>query len=135
MPNLEKEFYEALHGGPFKTLSEQQLQYKVPFLIWANYDIPEQTVACTSLNYLGRYLLEAADIELPPYYQFLKELEENIPSLNAMGYYSVSQQSFLPLDQARGQEAQWLKKYQEIQYNGLFDRKSRNESFFGRYMS
>ncbi len=65
LPKIETEFYEELHGGPYETLTEQTLQYTVPFVIWANYDIPEQTVEKTSLNYLGRYLLEAAGIDLP----------------------------------------------------------------------
>lgn len=130
LPNVEKEFYNELFDSAFETLDEQQLQYTVPFFIWANYDIPEQTVACTSLNYLGRYLLETAGITLPPYYRFLKELEEVIPSVNANGYYSVSNQMYLPLNEAQGEEAEWLNKYAILQYNGLFDKKGRSSVFF-----
>lgn len=130
MPNIEKAFFGEVFDSSFSTLQEQQLQYTVPFVIWANYDIPEQTVGCTSLNYLGRHLLETAGLPLPPYYQFLKELESVIPAVNANGYYSVSQQTYLPLEEAQGEEARWLNRYAQLQYNGLFDKKGRSDVFF-----
>ena len=130
-PQVEGDFFEEVHGGPFETLSEQMLQYTVPFFLWANYDIPEQQVECTSLNYLGRYLLEAAGLELPPYYRFLKELEAVIPAVNGMGYYSVSSREYLPVDQAEGEEADWLNRYAILRYNGLFERKQQSSVFFG----
>ena len=133
-PPVEGDFFQEVHGGPFETLSEQQLQYTIPFFIWANYDIPEKTVDCTSLNYLARYLLETAGLELTPYYRFLEDMEEAIPSMNALGYYSVSQQTYLPLDEAEGEEARWLNRYQILQYNSLFDDSNPSEHFWGQYM-
>lgn len=133
-PQVEGDFFEEVHGGSFEDLSQQQLQFKIPFFVWANYELPEQTVPCTSLNYLGRYLLEAAGLELPPYYQFLKELEKHIPSVNAMGYYSLSRGTYLPVGQAEGEEALWLNRYAVMQHNGLFDRQDKSRHFFGRYL-
>lgn len=133
-PQVEGDFFQEVHGGAFETLPEKMEQYMVPFLVWANFDIPEQTVECTSLNYLGRYLLETAGLELPPYYQFLKELEQAVPAVNALGYYSISQQTFLPLEDAQGEEAKWLNDYAMVQYNNLFDQKNRNPLFFQNYL-
>ena len=130
-PRVENELYEELHGGALNTLDEKLLLYKVPFFLWANYDIAQQEVDCTSLNYLGYYLLELAGLEIPPYFQFLGTLQEHIPSVSANGYYSVSQQCFLPVSQAEGEEAQWLLMYQQLQYNSLFDSKNRSTHFFG----
>ena len=129
-PRLEEEFYEEVHGGSFDTLDEQQLKYKVPFFIWANYDIEEQYVECTSLNYLSNYLYEAAGMELPSYNLFLKDLQEVIPAMNANGYYSLSKGKFLTYDEAEGEEAEWLEKYQILQYNSIFDEENRSEVFF-----
>lgn len=133
-PQVEGDFYLEAHGGAYETLEEQMLQYSVPFFIWANYDIPEQTVECTSLNYLGRYLLEAAGLELPAYYQFLKELEEAIPAVSAQGYYSRSAGTYLPLKEAQGDEADWLSRYGYLQYNSMFDKNGRSDYFFGQYI-
>lgn len=134
LPGIEKSFYEELYGGSFETLDSQMLQYTVPFFIWANYDIAEQNIPCTSLNYLGRYLLEAAGIPLPPYYQFLKEAESVIPAVSALGYYSNSAQSYLPCQEAQGEEALWLARYEALQYNALFDRNGLSEHFFGSHI-
>ncbi len=133
LPQIEPAFYEELYGGSFDTLDRQILKYTVPFFVWANYDIPEQTIPCTSLNYLGRYLLEAAGIDLPPYYQFLKEAEAVIPAINTMGYYSKSAQAFLPADAAQGTEAEWLSRYEILQYNAMFDNNP-SEVFFGNHI-
>lgn len=133
-PKVEEDFFMEVHGGRFESLSEQLLQYTVPFFIWANFGIEEQTVSCTSLNYLARYLLEAAGIELSPYHAFLKDMEQVIPSLNADGYYSQSAGDYLPLEDAEGEEAQWLRYYQYLQYNAMFDKEDLSEVFFGQYL-
>ncbi len=96
-------------------------QYMVPFFVWANYDIEEQYVTCTSLNYLCNYLYKATDIALPAYNQFLNDLEAQIPSINMLGYYSVSKGRYIPIKEATGTEKEWLEKYQIFQYNTLFD--------------
>ena len=133
-PKVEKEFYEALHGGEFQSLQEQQLRHTVPFFIWANYDIAETETQITSLGYLGRHLLDAAGIPLPPYYQFLKEAEEEIPAVNSLGYFSKLRNTYKPIDEAVGTEKEWLDKYQTLQYNNLFDGKNRSPLFFGQYL-
>lgn len=135
LPDLEWELYQTLHGGDFETLDEQMQRYTVPFFIWANFDIPEAEAVFTSLNYLSNHLLKAAGLPLPPYQQFLAEMEEQIPAVNALGYYSKSRQAFLPLRDAEGEEAQWLHRYGLVQYNALFDAKHRNETFFGPFIT
>lgn len=134
-PKVETEFYEELHGGGFDTLEEQIQQYKIPFVIWANYDIAEQFVECTSINYLSRYLMETAGFELSPYHQYLKEAEEVIPAMNSLGYYSIEKNKFVTFDEAEGEEAAWLEKHSVLQYNNMFDPKHRNNLFFGQYIS
>ena len=122
LPDLPMEFYEEVHGGSFDTLDEQMLTYSVPFLIWANFDIPEQRLECTSLNYLSGYLLKTAGITQSPYYHFLSELEKDIPAMNALGYYSKSRGSFVPYEIASGTEADGLNNYAILQYYHLFEK-------------
>ena len=133
-PKVETEFYEELNGGSFDTLENRMLQYKIPFFIWANFDIPEQTVDCTSISYLGRYLLENAGLDLPAYYSMLKDIEQLIPAINAYGYYSKAQERFIPLDEATEAEENMLLLYQTIQYNNLHDKEHRSEELYGQYM-
>ena len=63
-PTLEDEFYDFL-VGPFdeRTFEEQMRSFITPFYIWANYDIPEQTVEHVSANYLPNLLLDVAGLE------------------------------------------------------------------------
>lgn len=134
LPQLDSEFYEELLKGNFDTLDEKQKKYTVPFFIWANFDIEEKNIPCSSLNYLGYYLLECAGLELPPYYRFLREMESVVPAVNILGYYSVENGSFIPVSEATGEELEWLEIYQCIQYNGMFDKNKLSPSFFGNYM-
>ena len=65
LPDLDDSFYDTLLGEKTENLEGEALEqlYKVPFLIWANYDIEEQTIERTSNNYLGTYLAEVAGLE------------------------------------------------------------------------
>ena len=109
-------------------------QNKIPFMMWANYDIEEKYVECTSINYLSRYMLEGAGIELPAYHKFLKDMENVVPAMNALGYYSLSKGDFIPCDKAEDEEAAWLNQYEALQYNNLFDTENRDEELFGQYI-
>lgn len=131
LPNVEAEFFTELHGKPLETLDELAKKRTVPFFVWANYDIPEKTLEeNTCLSYLSLYLLEAAGIELPPYYQFLQQMEDVVPSMNNQGYYSRFQGCMIPYKDAAGEEKAWLDQYAMMQYHNLFDGENRNEIFF-----
>lgn len=134
MPSIEQGLYNKLSGNTLETLEGQMDQYTVPFFIWANYDIPEETVELTSLNYLSNLLLEYAGVGLHGYHAALEEIRAVIPAVNANGYYSVSQGKFLPLEDAQGAEKEALERYACLQYNDLFDGKHRDERLFGRFM-
>ncbi len=130
LPSLEEEFYEEVHGGSFDTLDEQELKYTVPFFIWANYDIEEQEVSLTSLNYLSTYVMEVAGLQKSAYQEFLSDVMEVIPAINSQGYYSLANGCFMDVDDAEGEEAEMLLKYWQIQYNGMFDGDNRSQVFF-----
>lgn len=130
LPNLDQCFYEELHGGAFDTLHEQMKQYMVPFFVWANYQIDGRDVGLTSLNFLSNYIFEAANLPLPAYNAFLKDVQTVIPAMNAYGYYSEANGCFLPYGEATGEEASWLEKYRILQYNAIFDKGNRSNVFF-----
>ncbi len=131
-PSLNSNFYEILNGKGLSglTLEELEALYTVPFFIWTNYDTPEETVEITSLNFLSTMALERAGIDLPAYNQFMSELMEVIPAINTRGYYSLSEAKYLHLEDATGEEAEWISTYQSLQYNGLFDSRNTSEIFY-----
>lgn len=128
-PRIDENFYGQLNGADTSTLDGQQKRYLVPFFVWANYDIDEQRVDCTSLNYLSSYVYETAGIPLPPYQRFLSDMAEHIPAINANGYYSKTAGGFVAPEDAPEDEKEWLQLYEQLQYNCVFD-KQRNETLF-----
>ena len=58
-PTLEQEFLDKAYGFTQDNMSmEQYMQkFKTPFLFWANYDLPDEEIPTSSLNFLGQYLL------------------------------------------------------------------------------
>lgn len=131
-PSLTNNFYEILNGKGLSGLTLEELQdlYTVPFFIWTNYDTPEEQVQMTSLNYLSTMMLERAGIDLTAYHQFMQDFMEVIPAINSRGYYSKETGEYLHIDEAMGVEAEWILKYQSLQYNGMFDTKNTSEVFF-----
>lgn len=132
-PKLADSVYEKMYDSSFETIDEKQLKYKVPFLVWTNYNIENQFVEQTSLNYLSSYLLKAANIEMSPYNSFLDDVEKIIPAINANGYYSKSKQKWLTVDEAEGLEQETLLQYQYLQYNSIFA-KDQSSFFFSNYI-
>lgn len=131
-PSLNRNFYSILNGKGLSglTMAELEALYTVPFFIWTNYDTPEETVEITSLNFLSSLALERAGVDLPPYNQFMLELMEVIPAINARGYYSLEKGKYVHIEDAMGKELEWITKYETLQYNGLFDTKNKSSIFF-----
>ena len=69
-----------------------------------------------SANYLGAAVLECAGTELPPYYQFLLELQKKYPVISRG-----------KMNEMKGNEM--IKQYQMLQYNHLMERNYLKELF------
>ena len=132
-PQVATNFYTEMLGGAFEDVdvSTAQQRQEVPFLLWANYDIPEEEGVVTSLNYLSTLLMEAAELPLTGYQTFLSSLRQEVPALNAVGY--LDRQEVWRRDrESLSESAQTaLEAYEMLQYNQLFDsRADRLEDFF-----
>ncbi len=131
-PSLNSSFVRSLNGKGLSglTLSELEELFSVPFFVWTNYDSEEEDGITSSLNYLHTIAYKKAGIEGTPYDAFLADLQEVIPSMNARGYYSISQGKYIHYSDATGEEAEWIKKYRILQYNNMFGKSDRSEYFF-----
>ncbi|MBQ6787164.1 MAG: sulfatase-like hydrolase/transferase [Lachnospiraceae bacterium] len=85
-----------LNGKSSSTLSleDETLRYKVPFFIWANYDIAEASNIETSPNFLGNKVLEAAGIPLSDFRGYLAELEQSYPVVSSIRAEDASGNSY-----------------------------------------
>lgn len=99
-----------------QTYEQQQQRQKMPFFIWANYDIQEQTNVEISLNYLNILLFETAGLQLDEYQTFRKNLwQGQIPMMNAVGYRN-DDGDLVEYDDAPEEIQNLLNEYQNIQY-------------------
>lgn len=132
LPSLKTKFFKSLNGKGLSGLSLEELQdlYTVPFMIWTNYDTEEAEVEISSINYLATLALERAGLPLPAYNQFLMDMMEHIPAINSRGYYSISEGGYKYLEEAEGEEAEWINKYEILQYNNMFGFKEQSKLFF-----
>ena len=108
----------ALHQKTASSLTEEEesLRYQVPFFIWANYDMNEQTHVETSVNYLGVKTLEAAGLPLPAFFSFLADQQQTVPVLSAGNVKLSDSAASHPQD-----PKDLLQNYQTLQYYLLFD--------------
>ncbi|MCR4892224.1 MAG: LTA synthase family protein [Lachnospiraceae bacterium] len=90
--------------------------YRVPFVIWANYDIEEGQGIETSANYLGNLVLKAAGIPLSRYRTRIDEFSQKYPVLTAVR--SVDDKGVTK--QMDGRDPVY-EDYVKLQYYELFD--------------
>ena len=112
-PELSDAFCAEIGAG------SAQDRYKVPWLIWKNYDDEAQEIPLTSLNYLPAIRLESIGAEVPPYFSFLNAARSALPALNSYG--CVAGGESLPQDALQGEAADVLADYRILQYANVFD--------------
>lgn len=105
--------------------------YQVPFILWANYDIPEDEVEAMSLNYLGGYLLQTAGLPMTDYQKYLDGLSEEYPVVTANFYADFKDGSLTFREWSQEEENSSLDDYRILQYNNLVDFHNRISGFFG----
>lgn len=109
-----------LNGKSSSTLTfeEEALRYKVPFFIWANFDINEEANVETSPNFLGNKVLEEAGIPLSDYRSFLADLEKKYPVISSIRTEDATGTSSEITEVQKD-----LNDYAILQYYYLLDRK------------
>ena len=111
-------FYDAIcNQTEGLTETDKRLNlYKTPFVIWANYSIPEQDDLDIGMSYLGALLMKTAKIPTSPFFTFLQNYSAEYPSVTINGY-TDSDGTFHDWS-ADGTE---LNEYRILQYNYLND--------------
>jgi len=101
-----------------ETLTDEEnlLKYKVPYVIWSNFDIEEQTDGETSANYLAMDVLENCDLPLPALQSSLTGLRKEYPVISAAGVREAD--GTLTTVKQCGEA---LNDYRSLEYYLLFD--------------
>lgn len=128
--NIGDSTYQYLIGTEETCTQEERMEkYKVPFLIWANYDIEEEYVEKTSLNYLYPLMADRLNLPMTGYQKYLLEMSEEIPVLNALGYWTADG-SFYELDDKNAPCYDKINEYNILEYNYIFGQEDRNMELF-----
>ncbi len=109
------------------TAEEDIKEYITPFLIWANYDIEDQTIDKMSANYMSSLILHTANMELTPYQQFLYELKDKYPVITLYGCYDAYGNFYDSVDDI---DDEAIQNYRIFQYNNVFDKDRDIELFY-----
>lgn len=109
------------------TLDEQLRRYTVPFVMWANYDIEEETDVHTSLNFMSTLLCEKAGVPKTAFQNYLADLSSEYPVITA-GHYSDANGNYY--DATTLSQIDAVNEYAMFGYNLLADRKHMVTSVF-----
>ena len=148
-PSLGPEFTALLTGSEDPEFPQVMEEYRVPYLIWANYPLEAQEISPVSLNQLGGLLLRAAGLEGTGYTRYLGFLGERLPVITAIGgidregtlyqsgqdapYGQEGGEGAKPYRGLDGQPASYrelLNEYAILQYNNAFDESGKVTGFF-----
>ncbi|MEX1376982.1 MAG: LTA synthase family protein [Eubacteriales bacterium] len=132
-PGFGDGFYDDYFSkqNEYTTLEQHNLLYKIPFLLWSNYDIGiENAVDDISLNYLGAYLMDVLGLPMTGYQKFLMQTYSDVPIINRPNYMGESQEMMLQNDIFTNEQIDILEKYKIVQYCGIEDRANREDKLF-----
>jgi len=129
-PVIYSDFHDAMMSAAGDdNFDVYQKKYMVPFIIWANYDIPEADIEKMSANYLSSYLLKIAGVRGTEYNKYLMELYEKLPVINGLFYIDEENQGYQIEEPS--EYFFFIKEYQFIGYNNALDKKNRLDQLFG----
>ena len=132
-PSVEYEFYDEIAGKPSSETGaeERSKWYQTPFVIWTNYEMPEQEMEGLGAIYLSSYVLKLANLDMAPYNQFLLELSEMVPVVNFVGCYDTDMNFYLWGDAEDGGHSfsEKLREYKMLVYNHSMDTKKLTEMY------
>ena len=119
-PALEQEFLDLAYGVEQDEMDMSQYldKFKVPYIIWANYDLPDEEGAETSLNFLAQDVLKYAGIPTGDYGDYLNDFRMSVPVLSFAGYKDIQGNAYSHLESTI--YTQEIENYKIVQYGILF---------------
>ena len=133
-PYVEDEFYNEMLSQNYEDITSKEAvenKYITPFMIWANYDIPEENyenVTDISTNYLSSLILDVANIQKTPYLHFLDELRNEIPIITGNGY--MDKTGIYHEFSEENEYTKLIEEYHYLQFNNMFDNSNKLTSLF-----
>lgn len=122
-PNIGEEYDSVFVSAQGNSLKNVNKKYQVPYFIWANFDIDEETIENISPNYLAPLVLEKAKMPQTAYYKYLNDLRKEIPSISRVTCIDHNDQLF-QFTSKDSSYAEKINEYDILQYNIVFDKEN-----------
>lgn len=119
-PAIGGDFYTHVMGDSANTYDGTMAKYKVPYMIWTNYDTAEEEGELISLNFLSTLMMKKAGIGLTPYFSYLDSLSEKTSAVSFFAYYSEEKDGLKRPSEATGKELELINEYKTVQYKNIF---------------
>ena len=109
---------------PYLDASDPGSRFQTPFIMWANFDLPQTEETTISPNYLVPYLMQIlskTEHALPQssYYQFLSNIQAEIPVMTTWGYYDANYNY-----SEKAPISELYQQYQYLEYNNVVEKDS-----------
>ena len=129
-PSVEQEFLDKAYGVTQDNMTMEQYmdKYKTPLLIWANYDLPDDQIPTSSLNFLGQYLLSYAGIEASTYENYLTDFQQKLPAMTFVGYVDANGKAYSHLE--INDYTSMIEDYRTFAYDNLFGGQTRHAQYY-----
>ena len=109
------------------SLDEQLERYTVPFVMWANYDIEEESDVHTSINFLSSMLCEKAGIPRTQTQMYLSALADKYPVITEGHFGDANGDYFSAAEMDKISD---FNDYEMLSYNMIEDVKHTLESIY-----
>lgn len=113
---LQSGFIHSSKSAEWST-AEWQKMHSVPFVMWSNFDLDNEQVPIISTSFLGGYVLNRLDQELPPQFAFTSELYAKVPAMMRNLTVSAANEAFTQVPEELRQD---VEDYRNLQYDMLF---------------
>ncbi len=128
-PSVEDAFYDDILGKPSSeaALEERVVWYQTPFIIWTNYEQPSCHVDRLGTIYLAPLMLKLANLQMTPYNQYLLEMAQEVPAVQA-SYGCIDKNGvFYSWDDITSDSSPYstlMNDYLYMTYNHIMDRQT-----------
>ncbi|MFC0560979.1 LTA synthase family protein [Halalkalibacter alkalisediminis] len=113
----DKAVYKELNYGDVHEEEEDYRSFhETPLFIYSNVDVERRELHTISASFLGPTVFELLNLDLPPYYQFLVKIRDEISGLAPTVKVDPKGQELLELTP---EQEELLKEYQLLQYDLL----------------
>lgn len=102
------------------TLDEMKSMHSVPFVTWSNFALPAEQIPILSDSFLGGYVLDRLDLDLPANFAFGYNVSQQIPGL--MSGLVVDSESNLSRTVPEAVQP-LIDQYRDLQYDLLFGKR------------